>query len=117
MAVVGLVMARKEVVDGRHVGQSQESWSHFRRCRSTSQVQGDRLMTPDHTAIQVRSSREDQAGSGQSSREGLTTGCHEKALVRCQCSRLAALHGAPRTHRSRQINITHFHYFVKTFHC
>ena len=26
------------------------------------------------------------------------TGCHEKAPVRCPCSRLAALHGAPRTH-------------------
>ena len=24
-------------------------------------------------------------------------GCHEKAPVRCPCSRLAALHGAPRT--------------------
>ena len=26
------------------------------------------------------------------------TGRHEKAPVRCPCSRLAALHGAPRTH-------------------
>ena len=26
------------------------------RCQSTSQVRGDILMTPDHTAIQVRSS-------------------------------------------------------------
>ena len=26
------------------------------------------------------------------------TGCHEKAPVRCPCSRLAALHGAPRTY-------------------
>ena len=41
------------------------------------------------------------------------TGRHEKALVRCPCSRLAALHGAPRTvHRKRQ-NDTHMLTHVK----
>ena len=32
-------------------------WSHVCRCRSTSRVRGDALMTPDRTVIQVRSSR------------------------------------------------------------
>ena len=33
----------------------QGAWSHIARCRSTSRVRGDTLMTPDHTDIQVRS--------------------------------------------------------------
>ena len=54
-------------------------------------------MTPDHTAFQVRSSGYGRAGIGLSSWEGLRTGRHEKAPDRCPCSRLAILHGAPRT--------------------
>ena len=54
------------------------------------------LMTPDPTAFPVLSSGLGRAGVGRSSEEGLDTGRHEKAPVRCPCSRLAALHGAPR---------------------
>ena len=31
--------------------------SHVERCRSTSRVRGDTLMTPDRTAVQMRSSK------------------------------------------------------------
>ena len=55
------------------------------------------VMTRGHTAIQVRSSGYGQAGIGRTSWKGLSTGCHKKAPVCCPCSRLAALHGAPRT--------------------
>ena len=51
-----LVGAGMEVVDGMHAGRSQGCWSHVVRCRSTSRVRGDTLMTLDHTAIQVSSS-------------------------------------------------------------
>ena len=53
MAMMGWVSAGMEVVDGRHAGQSQLGWSHIDRCRRTSPVRGDTLMTPDHTAFQV----------------------------------------------------------------
>ena len=56
-------------------------------------------MTPDHTAIQVHSSGQGRVGIGRSSGEGLNTGCHWKAPVRCPLSRLAVLQGAPRTQR------------------
>ena len=58
-------------------------------------MQGDTLMTPDHTAFQVRSSWLCQAGIGRSFWDGLNTGRHEKVPVCCPCSRLAALHDAP----------------------
>ena len=45
-----------EVVDGMHAGQSQGSWSLVGNRRSIARVRGDTLMTPDHTAFQVRSS-------------------------------------------------------------
>ena len=91
MAMVG--GAGMEVVDGMHVGQSQGGWSHVGRCRSTSRVHSDAMMTLDHTAVQVRSSGYGQVGIGWSSGEGHNTGCHEKAPVCCPCSRLATLHG------------------------
>ena len=50
-------------------------------------------MTLDIIAFQVHSSGYSRAGIGWSYREDLNTGRHEKAPVRCQCSRLAALHG------------------------
>ena len=53
---VGFGGGRMEVVDGMHTGRRQGGWSHVGRDRSTSRVQGDTLMTPDHTAFQVRSS-------------------------------------------------------------
>ena len=52
----GLGWVGMEVVVGKHVGQSQGRLSHVGRCRSTSRVRGDTLMTPDHSAFQVRSS-------------------------------------------------------------
>ena len=39
----------------------------------------------------------------RSSGEGLNTGRHEKVGVRCLCSRLAVLHGAPRTRCCRSL--------------
>ena len=53
-------------------------------------------MTPYHTAIQVRSSGQCRVGIGRSSCNSLNSGRHEKSLVHCPCSWLAALHGAPR---------------------
>ena len=52
----GLIGAGTEVVDGMQAGQSQGSWSHVGRCRRSSRVRTDKLMTPDHTAFKVRSS-------------------------------------------------------------
>ena len=46
LLVVGWVEAGMEVVGGMHAV----------RCQRTSQVQGDTLMTPDHSAVPVRSS-------------------------------------------------------------
>ena len=70
---------------------------HSGRCRSTSRVGGDALMTPDHIVVLVHNSGLHRAGIGRSSWKGLSSGRHEKAPVHCPCSRLAALHGAPRT--------------------
>ena len=56
MTMLGRVGKGMEVVDGVHEGQSQGGWLHVGRCQSTSRVRGDTLMTPDHTAVQVRSS-------------------------------------------------------------
>ena len=41
--------------------------SYVGRCRSTSRVRGDTLMTPDHTAVQMRSYGLVRAGIGRSS--------------------------------------------------
>ena len=54
--MVGWVEKGVEVVDGMHAGQSQRELSHVDRSRSISRVRGDALMTPDRTAVQVRSS-------------------------------------------------------------
>ena len=51
---------------GRHAcGTKLGGWSHVRRCRSTSRVRYDTLMTPDNTAIQVRSSGYGHDGIGR----------------------------------------------------
>ena len=55
------------------------------------------LMTPDHTPSMCAPSGYYLAGNGRSSAGSLTTGHHEKAPASCPCSRLAALHGAPRS--------------------
>ena len=46
MAMVGWMGTGMELVFGKHV----------ERCQSTFRVRGDKLMIPDHTTIQVRSS-------------------------------------------------------------
>ena len=48
--------AGMELTFGKHAGQSQGGYSHVERCHSTFRVRGDKLMIPDHTTIQVRSS-------------------------------------------------------------
>ena len=77
-------------------GQSQGGWSHVGRFRSTSRVRGDTLITPDR-AFQVHDDWLGGAEIGRFSWEGINTGRHEKALVRCPCSRFAKHHVAPRT--------------------
>ena len=47
MAMVGWMGAGMELVFGKH--------AHVERCQSTFRVRGDKLMIPDHTTIQVRS--------------------------------------------------------------
>ena len=42
--------------DGMNARQSHGGCSHAGKCRSSSRVRGDAVMTPDHTAVQVRSS-------------------------------------------------------------
>ena len=70
-----------EVVDGKHEGQARGGWSHVRRCRSTSRVQSETVMPPDHTAFQMRSSCTGQTRIGPSSGEGLSIGCHKMAQI------------------------------------
>ena len=77
--------------------EARGGWSHVGRCRSIFRVRGDAPMTPDHTAVQVRRSGKGGAEIGQSPWKGLSTVQHKKAPVRRPCSRLATLHGAPRT--------------------
>ena len=55
--------AGMELVFGKYAGQ---------RCQSTFRVRGDKLMIPDRTTIQVRSSGLGRAGIGRSSWKGLT---------------------------------------------
>ena len=62
------------VVDGMHVGQSR-GIGHMCKVKT--------LMTPVHTAVQVRSPGYGRAGIGRSSWKGLSTQRHEKAPVRC----------------------------------
>ena len=50
----GFDLEWKKVVDGMHA--RQRGCSHVGRCRNTFRVRGDTLMTPDHTAVKVRSS-------------------------------------------------------------
>ena len=54
-------------------------------------------MTPDCTVFHIRSSGYGRSGIVWSSRKGLDTGRHENAAVRCPCSWLTTLRGAPRT--------------------
>ena len=54
-----------------------------------------KTVKPDHIAVQVLSSGLGRVGIGWSSGDGLNMGRHEKAPVRCPCSWLAAVYGAP----------------------
>ena len=92
MAMVGLLGEGMEVVDGRHAGQSQGGGHMPGDVGALTVCKMKTLMTSDHTAILERSS-----GYGRSFRKGLHTGHHEKVPVCYPCSRLAALHGTPRT--------------------
>ena len=56
------------------------------------------LISPLHTAVQMRFSGYGRAGIGLSSWNGLHTGRHETVPVRYAFCRFAAIHGAPRTH-------------------
>ena len=55
MDIVGLMGAKIEVVVGRHAGQNQEMIPR-RVMPERFSCEVKTLMTPDHTAIQVRSS-------------------------------------------------------------
>ena len=73
-------------------------WSHVGRYRSISRVCGEYT---DYTRSYHHPGAQFWVGSNRNCsvfQERPNTGRHEKAPVRCQCSRLAALHSAPRTH-------------------
>ena len=91
MAMVGWMATGMELVLGKHAGQSQVVGRMSGDAGAFPECVGNTLITPDRTTIQVRSSGYGRAGNGRSSWKGLM------APVRCPCSRLAALHGAPRT--------------------
>ena len=59
--------------------------------------EGKTLMISGHTVFEVHSSWKGRVGISRSSWEGLLTGRHEKAPLRCPCGRFATLYGAPRT--------------------
>ena len=92
MAMVGGMGAWMELVLGMHAGQSQVVGRMSEDAGAFPECVGNTPITPDRTTIQVRSS-----GNWSVFLERPNTGRHEKAPVRCACSRLAALHGAPRT--------------------
>ena len=86
-----------EVVVGRHLCQGVDRMSGDAGALPTCEVKI--LMTFDRTVFQVRI-----LGSRNWSvfMERPNTGRHEKAPVRCPCSRLAALDDAPWTHNHCQ---------------
>ena len=83
-----------EVVVDKNAGQIQ---GVVRMSGAFPECEVKTLIRPDRTTIQVRSSGWSRVGIGRSSWKGLSTGCHEKAPVRCPCCQLTALHGAPWT--------------------
>ena len=94
--MVSWMGAGMELVLGRHAGQSQVF------CR----MSGDAGAFPecgeytDYTRWYHHPGAQFWVGSSRNwsvFQKRPNTGCHEKALIRCPCSRLAALHGAPRT--------------------
>ena len=100
------------MVVNKHAGQSQEGLAACRNIPGIFQAYSRNipgifpalpecevktLLTSEHTAFHVRSFWYGRAGIGRSTEEGLVEGRHEKARVRCPCSRLAELHGDLRT--------------------
>ena len=78
-------------------GTKPGGWSYVGRCRSISRVCGEYT---DYTRPYHHPGAQFRVGSSRNWSvflERPNTGRHEKAPVRCPCSRLAALHGAPRT--------------------
>ena len=95
MAMVGWMGAGMELVFGKHAGQGQVVY--VGRCRSISRVCGEYI---DYTKSHHHPGAQFWVGSSRNWSVFLqrpNTVRHEKAPVRCPCSRLAALHGAPRT--------------------
>ena len=98
MAMVGWMGAGMELVLGKHAGQSQV----------VGRMSGDAGAFPecvdeytDYTRSYHHPCAQFWVGSSRNWSvflERPNTGRHKKAPVRCPCSRLAALHGAPRTH-------------------
>ena len=72
MAMVGWMGAGRELVFGRHAGQSQVVGIMSGDARAFPECVGNTLITPDRTTIQVRSSGYCRAGIGRSSWKGLT---------------------------------------------
>ena len=97
MAIMDLVRTGVDVGVGMHARQSQEELVAFWELPEHFPRANDTMMTPDHTAFQVRSAGWGGAGIGLACGEGHSTGCHVKVPVRCLCSLLAAHDGAPRT--------------------
>ena len=78
-------------------GTKPGGWSYVGRCRSISIVFGEYT---DYTRSYHHPGAQFWVGSSRNWSvflERPNTGRHEKAPVRCPCSLLAALHGAPRT--------------------
>ena len=78
-------------------GTKPGGWSYVGRCRSISRVCGEYT---DYTRSYHHPGAQFWVGSSRNWSvflERPNTGRHEKAPVRCPFSRLAALHGAPRT--------------------
>ena len=98
MAMVGWMGAGMELVLGKHAGQSQVVGSMSGDAGAFPEYVGntrDYIRSYHHPGAQfwVGSSR-----NWSVFLEWPNTGRHEKAPFRCPCSRLAALHGDPRTH-------------------
>ena len=95
MCVVVMATMTSVVVCGSQTKPG--GWSYVGRCRSISRVCGEYT---DYTRSYHHPDAQFRVGSSRNWSvflERPDTGRHEKAPVRCPCSRLAALHGAPRT--------------------
>ena len=97
MAMVGWMGAGMELVLGKHAGQSQVVGRMLGDAGAFPECVGN---TPDYTRSYHHPGAQFWVGSSRNWSVFMkrpNTGCHEKAPVRCPCSRLAALHGTPRT--------------------